>query len=173
MRRFAAALLSTTAAFFFSIVVFAKGRTVKITIHGANLQAPVEITDAAKLAPFGVWSGPGVWINGVADWNASFADWKHRAFPYQTLGLPRYEVSFYSNRSDGRVVYTVTYTYDRKSAAGFIYIPGGGDPAYQTNVLSIRRGVEGNWFRASSAWDSLIGPLLAESARPSDRLPRQ
>ena len=153
------------AVLLLSHAALAKGPTSKLTIQGAGLRSPIEITNAAQLAHFGVWTGPGVSINGIADWNPSFADWKQRAFPYQTQDLPRYEVSFYAKKVDERVVYTVTYAYDPKSAAGFIYIPAEGQAPYRTNVLSIRRGVEGNWFRASSAWDNLLGPLLEKASR--------
>ena len=39
--------------------LFAKGDTVKIAIHGANLKTPIQITDRKVLANIQVWSGLG------------------------------------------------------------------------------------------------------------------
>ena len=39
--------------------VFAKAEISKITIRGAHLKAPIEITDPKTLANFDVWTGPG------------------------------------------------------------------------------------------------------------------
>jgi hypothetical protein len=167
MNRFMTLLLPLFAAGFLSNTAFAKGPTVKVTIRGGDLQAPIEITDVARLAPFSVWSGPGVAINGAADLSTSFADWKHRAFPYQTQDLPHFEVYFYVKLPEERLVYAVTYAYDSTTGRGFIHVPGGAEPSYPMNVRTIFRGVEGEWFQATSAWDSLIGPLLADRLQPA------
>jgi hypothetical protein len=37
----------------------AKGKTIRITIQGADLKSPIEITDPKILANFNVWTGPG------------------------------------------------------------------------------------------------------------------
>ena len=39
--------------------VFAKADISKITIKGADLKTPIEITDPKTLANFNVWTGPG------------------------------------------------------------------------------------------------------------------
>src|ERR1700693_5671985 len=39
--------------------VFAKADISKITIEGADLKTPIEITDPKILANFNVWTGPG------------------------------------------------------------------------------------------------------------------
>ena len=55
-------LLSVSVTFLLLVIpaqVFAKGQTVKITIKGADLNPPVEITDPKVLTEFQVWSGPG------------------------------------------------------------------------------------------------------------------
>jgi hypothetical protein len=46
--------------------LFAKGRTVKITIKGAGLTTPLEITDP-EVEQFSVWAGPRVFVNGVEE----------------------------------------------------------------------------------------------------------
>lgn len=166
MKTIVGVLLSLLAVLTVSETVFAKGPTVRLIISGGDLAAPIQISDPTKLTAFNVWSGPGVSINGAADWSTSFADWKHRASPYLTQGLPRYEVSFYANRPDERPVYVVTYAYDPETARGFIQIPGGAHPNHGLNVRSILRGVEGSWFRASSACDSVLGYLIQQAVRP-------
>ena len=47
------------------LLVLAKGPTLKITIKGANLASPVEITDERILQKFLVWAGTGVSINNA------------------------------------------------------------------------------------------------------------
>lgn len=173
MRSIMTAVLPFLAALSFSSAALAKGPTVKVTIRGADLREPIVITDAAELAAFGVWSGPGVSINGAADLSTSFADWKHRAFPYLLRDLPRYEVFFYAKVPEERLVYTVTYAFDPESAKGFIHIPGASEPSYRMNIHTILRGVEGKWFEATSAWDSLVGPLLPKTARPTSQRARR
>ena len=55
---------------FLSLVIparlFAKGVITKITIEGANLKIPIEITDFRDFKGVGYspWAGPGVWVNG-------------------------------------------------------------------------------------------------------------
>ena len=44
--------------------VFAKADTSKIAIKGADLEAPIEITDLKTLAKFSVWTGPGTSCTG-------------------------------------------------------------------------------------------------------------
>ena len=63
-------VLSATA------VVFAKGATTKITITGAGLQGPVEISDPQILKNFTVWSGPFI------------VDWAFGAVIDRRMGFP-------------------------------------------------------------------------------------
>lgn len=48
-----------------TVLVVAKGATTKITITGAGLQSPIEISDPDVLKNFSVWSGPGTFANHV------------------------------------------------------------------------------------------------------------
>ena len=40
-------------------VISAKGETTKITVAGATLASPIEMTDANIVRQFQVWTGPG------------------------------------------------------------------------------------------------------------------
>jgi hypothetical protein len=54
-----AALSASLALLIVPVQLSAKGDTVRITIKGGDLAAPIEITDRAVAAYFRVWSGPG------------------------------------------------------------------------------------------------------------------
>src|SRR5438270_12317099 len=81
----------------------AKGDIVKITIKGATLETPIEVTDLTdpKVGNFPVWSGPGVFVNGVEETDGFIIEWSKAVVPKLTAGLEHYEVSFYAgNRAD-------------------------------------------------------------------------
>ena len=50
--------------------LYAKGATVKITIKGAGLATPIEITDRT-VRGFSVYAGPGVFVNGIEETKGS------------------------------------------------------------------------------------------------------
>jgi hypothetical protein len=138
--------------------VFAKGPTTKITIKGADLKSPIEITDPEVLSKFEVWNGPSPRLssNGsgfVVDWSQPVAE--------PPEGLQRYEVAFYAKRTNESLVYVVVYEYDPATDQGYIYFPSRTDEWYRLNVRTIYRGVEGRWFRAWSAWETVARPLIA------------
>ncbi len=58
MRITLAFVLTLLVMLSFPALLFAKGDIVRITIKGADLKTPVEITDPKVLANFGVWTGP-------------------------------------------------------------------------------------------------------------------
>lgn len=129
---------------------FAKGQTSKITISGADLKAPIEITDPSVLLKFNVWSGvgtsstsSGVTRQGdtgfIIDCPLGFVTRRPKA-------LTRYQVSFYAKFPQERLVYVVFYEYDPATDEGYVFLPGKGDEWYRTNVGSILRGVEGQFF---------------------------
>jgi hypothetical protein len=60
------------------------------------------------------------------------------------------------------LAYVVSYEYDPARAQGFVYLPGNGDPWYALNSRSIYRGLEGNWFRATRAWQDAVVPLISQ-----------
>jgi len=102
-------------------VLFAKAETSKIIIKGADLSAPIEITDPKTLANFFVWTGTGTSCTGacstpstesfIVDWSQPIAD--------HPSGLHRYEVSFYAKMPDERLIYVVFYEYDPATEHGY------------------------------------------------------
>jgi hypothetical protein len=142
--------------------LFAKAQTSKIVIKGADLSAPIEITDPKTLANFSVWTGTGTVCNPcpapnpesfIVDWSRPMAD--------RPSGLLRYEVSFYSKLPDEQLIYVVFYEYDPATEHGFVYLPGKTEEWYRLNVSTILHGVEGKWFPAWSVWEGVARPLIA------------
>lgn len=142
--------------------LFAKADISKITIKGADLKTPIEITDFRNFKDVGinVWAGPGVQVDGEGQTAGFIVDWSRRVVE-RPKGLQRYEVSFYAKFPDEKLIYVVLYEYDPATERGYIYLPGRGDEWYRLNVGTIVHGVEGRWFRAESGWDRVARPLLA------------
>jgi hypothetical protein len=145
--------------------LFAKAKTSKIIIKGADLSTPIEITDPKMLANFGVWTGTGTSCapdcpppspeSFIVDWSQPETDHPSR--------LHRYEVSFYAKMPDERLIYVVFYEYDPATEHGYVYFPGRTEECYRLNVSTIFHGVEGKWFRAWSVWEGVARPLIAEA----------
>jgi hypothetical protein len=54
--------------------------------------------------------------------------------------------------------YVVTYSKNRWTGEGFIYLPGRSEDAYRRNISTIiRDGQDGHWHHASQAWSAAIG----------------
>jgi hypothetical protein len=143
--------------------VFAKADISKITIRGAHLQTPIEITDPKTLANFNVWTGPGTSGTIPKQGDKFVIEWSQGATE-SPKGLQRYEVSFYAKLPNERLVYVVLYEYDAVTERGYIYLPGSGDEWYRLNIGTIFHGVEGRWFRAWAEWDSVARPLIAAAS---------
>jgi hypothetical protein len=155
-----------------STVLSAKGETARITISGANLANPVEITDSNIVRQFQVWSGPGTRSciggrsNCVEGTEGFIVDWLAGAVAERPSGLQQYQVSFYvTDAQAGRtgsehLAYVVSYGFDPASSEGYVYLPGTGDQWYALNSSSIYRGREGHWFRATAAWQKVVVPLI-------------
>ena len=151
--------------------LFAKAETSKIIIKGADLSAPIEITDPKTLANFVVWTGTGTSCTGhcpspspgsfIVDWSQPLAD--------RPKGLHRYEVSFYAKMPDERLIYVVIYEFDPATEHGYVYFPGRSEEWYRLNVGTIFHGVEGKWLPAWNVWESVARPLIA-SAKPEARI---
>jgi hypothetical protein len=139
--------------------IFAKADISKITIKGADLKTPIEITDPKTLANFNVWTGPGTTGTIPKEADRFVIEWSQGATE-RPKGLPRYEVSFYAKLPNERLVYVVLYEYDPAAERGYIYLPGRSDEWYPLNIGTIFHGVEGRWFRAWSGWDSVARPLI-------------
>jgi len=145
--------------------LFAKAETSKITIEGADLKAPIEITDQKVLRDFSVWAGPGTAVNGTpsSEANAFVINWAQGPVAERPQGLQRYQVSFYAKLPAERRIYVVFYECDPAVAHGYVYLPGKGDKWYRLNVGTILRGVEGKWFHAWSTWDNIAKLLIASA----------
>jgi hypothetical protein len=148
-------------------LVFAKGTTTKITVTGAELQKPIEISDPAILKSFNVWSGPGTYVNGVEGKEGLIIDWASGVVTARPSGLRDFEVSFYvryANRPFGeqtdQLAYIVLYSVDPVTGQGYVYLPGKADERYRLNTKAIYRGCEGNWFRATPAWQSVFRSVV-------------
>jgi hypothetical protein len=143
--------------------LMAKGHTVKIMIEGAGISAPIEITDSKILGNFFVWTGPGTSSNEkegfIIQWSKGAAE--------PPPGLPRYQVSFYTDESVERLSYVVFYSYDPSTKVGYVYLPGPGEKWSQLNMGSIYRGIEGHWLQARPLWDTIAEPLIVASPRNS------
>lgn len=134
----------------------AKGDTVRITITGVDLAAPIEITDPAVAPRFHLWSGPGTSSNEAQGLNV---DWS-RGVVEPPKGLQIYEVSFVTTPRDPGT-YVVRYAIDPSTNQGYVYLPGKTDAEYRDNTWLIYRGIEGKWFHAWSEWEKLAHPLIA------------
>jgi len=134
-------------------VLHAKIPVTKITIT-ADGKAPIDITDPKTVSYFRVWSGPGT---SSVEKQSFIVDWTHRCGA-PPANLQRYRVRFYGR--DDRLIYTVDYVVDGSSQGGYVYLPGKSDDAYPANTGAILRGVEGNWFRAWTAWDEVAIPAI-------------
>jgi hypothetical protein len=167
MKRTIAVLLATVLMVGIPAALFAKAEIVKITITGADLATPLEITDFGKFrdADVNVWAGPGVKINGQEQTEGFITDWPLGAVADRPSGLHHYEVSFYTKLPEGGLVYVVYYDYDPSSEKGFIYLPGKHDKWFNLNYGTICHGdgFEGNWFLATAAWNNSVRPLIARA----------
>ncbi len=163
-----AAVLSVVFATTMPTLLLAKGDTVKITIEGANLAAPIEISNPG-VRQFNIWSGPGT---STFDGTQGFIiDWSNRANA-APAGLRHYKVSFYEgcdpkessacHTAAPSLAYVVFYDYDPSRGEGFVYLPGRGGEFAQLNTSHIYRGqrYEGHWFKAATAWDDFVRPII-------------
>jgi hypothetical protein len=135
-----------------SVTLEAKLPTVKIVVRGAGLARPIELTDEKLLANFRVWAGPGTSSNEA---QSLIVDWGQGTAAVPAKGLTRYEVSFYAALPEPRLVYVVTYCYDRAAGRGYVYVPGS-----SLNLGTILHGNEEQWFHAWRLWDEWIAERL-------------
>src|SRR5437879_3915591 len=107
MRGTFGALIAIVALLIAPVQLAAKGDTVRITINGGDLAAPIEITDPAVAARFHVWSGL------IVDWSQGVVG--------PPKGLQIYEVSFVTTRR-GPSTYVVRYAIDPSTNKGYVYL---------------------------------------------------
>jgi hypothetical protein len=143
--------------------LFAKGDISKISIAGPDLKTPIEITEFRDFMGVGYtpWAGPGVRVNRKTQTVGFIIDDWSQPVTERPKGLQRYKVSFYAKFPDEQLVYVVFYEYDPATEHGYIYLPGRGDEWYGLNLGTIARGVEGHWFHARTAWNSVARRFIA------------
>jgi hypothetical protein len=159
-------LVSSMLAVLLSTPLVAKGVTKRITVRDLATGTTIEFTDVQR---FNVWAGLGTSssFNGgppMEGGEGFIVDWSTGAVDQRPQGLRRYEVRFYVLRARATtesLAYVVGYEYDPASQRGFVYLPGRADDHYHLNVGSVHRGVEGQWFNASRAWQQTVGPAIA------------
>jgi hypothetical protein len=128
----------------------AKGPTVRLTLSGAALPAPVEITDAQLLSTSNVFEG-------------SFLGARSNEPP---LSTPRYRVWFHVEspawmKRPVEVKYVVIYAKDPQTGGGLIYLPGRNEEGYHLNVGTILRDSrDGVWQSASPQWAKAVNRYL-------------
>jgi hypothetical protein len=168
MRMALAVFLSSLLILSVPTPLLAKGKTVKITIKGADLKTPIEISDPKLLENFQVWTGPGT---STADRQSLIIDWFQGPVGKPPESLRRYQVSFHTDPND-QIVYVVYYAFSSGADQGYVYLPGESDEWAGLNVHTIYHGVEGKWFRAWSAWDRVARPLIEKAALTDSIQPR-
>jgi len=149
------ALVVVLLAFGTTSVLFAKGRTVKLSVTGPHLANGVEVTDPSAMA--NVW--------GIAASCGGAHSFYTRLASQPPLGLPRYRVAFHV-RSAGdeavHIMYVVGYVFDPAASKAFVYFPAKGEDGYAVNSGSIvREAHEGKWYEAGGAWSAAINAKLA------------
>ena len=149
------------------VALSAKGETTRITVTGDRPAQSISITEPATLAAFNVWSGRGSFSgpsgHEIESTEGFIIDWPAGPVASRPIGLRQYEVKFYvrnRNATADQLTYVVLYETNESLSEGFVYLPGRSDQTYWLNVQAISRGVEGNWFRASRAWQDVVGQLL-------------
>lgn len=172
MRVFLAAVV-LTALLAASLV--AKGATTRIVITDIARGTVTEITDRAVLEQFHVWAGRGTY-SGPPDRQTEgtqgfIVDWTAGAVDQRPSQLRRYELKFYvspkralpssvaANPPADELAYVVLYEHDPATGRGYVYLPGKSDDHFRLNVRTIHRGLEGQWLRASNAWESAFTAL--------------
>jgi hypothetical protein len=133
--------------------------TVKLVLNGPGLRDNVEITDRAAIAG-NVYAG---------NFMTTQSEEPNQAWP-------RYRVEFYVFSLERGVTlrYAVVYVRDSKTGAGFVYLPGRGEPDYRLNIGTIiRDGSEspglqpardGQWQHAAGDWSAALNAHLPRPA---------
>ena len=139
-------------------LAYSKGSPALILISGGGLAQPIAVTDPSMMKGFDPWMG-------------QFADWGEKALVDAPCFRSSFEVLFYMkwpgresslDRADLQMIYTTRYCFTGQ--AGYVYLPGLGEPQYRRNIGTIIRGdADGKWHPATAAWDSLMGDAVAMS----------
>lgn len=162
MKAVSAALLAMALP----MLAFAKGDTTRITL--AQSGRPVVAMDAAAIQDFRFGPGPGNFIGypPTPHWQPKswiVEDWEHPvAEPAKQL--PRIQATFritHPTTQEHRE-YVVFHVRDPATGQGFVYVPGNGNPFYDTNIHTLRRGeYDGRWYRATAEWTQRVQTAIA------------
>ena len=167
MRRFALTCLLVSLLL---APLAAKGLTTRIVIRDLAANSVSEITDRSVLAQFHVWAGRGTYSGGTEGTEGFIIDWPAGIVERRPPQLSRYELRFYVERRRSaaplqqpgeELAYVVLYENDPSTGQGYVYLPGRSDEHFSLNVGSIHRRLEGNWLRASNAWQTAFTKLAA------------
>jgi hypothetical protein len=149
-------------------LAWGKGAITKIVVESEALRVSVEIVDPAILEMFTIWSGP-----GVGGWDmlktlpkpedAKFiVDWTQGIVSGPPSASSRYSVRMYiEGRQSPQDTYEVEYVTGPADNPGYVYLPGYRDNFGRWNAFQISRGVEGNWFKATTEWEEVVQPLIS------------
>lgn len=133
--------------------VMAKGPVDKIAIEGPDLTMPIEITSPDILSRFDPWMGQFIGTGGPL------------VGPPSNIKEP-YLVKFYLENQQGdlKLRYMLYYYFDPTGGTGYIYLPGPGEPYYQTNAGTIIRGKsDGKWHNSIPGWDDVMAEVVGEA----------
>lgn len=128
-------------------LAMAKGSPDKITITGAHLTRPIEITDPEIL-------------QGFDPWNGQFLDRHSGTITEEPQIDQPYDIFFYLKDEDGqvRMLYAFQYYPDPSDGRGYIYLPQEGEEWHLTNGQTILRA--SGWHYTSAEWDTLMQQVL-------------
>ena len=98
-----------------------------------------------------------------------WADWQAKSLVDAPCYRHSFEVLFYMkwpertasalDRGDLKMIYATRYCWTGE--AGYVYLPGPGEPLYGPNGGTIIRGeADGKWHPATPAWDSLLSSAV-------------
>lgn len=142
--------LATAILLVAGVPAAAKTRIEKVTVCGARLNRPIEITEDAVLQLSNPWYGKFI------KWGAVTA-----APP---TGTPVYNVTLHAHlrSSELRPIYQFRYA-PSADGRGFVYLPGAGEPWHGQNVSIILRGPhDGHWSIAGAEWDAKMRAALGQ-----------
>jgi hypothetical protein len=160
------AILRIVAGLSLAAAAWSKGEIVKLTVTGGDPGRSVDITDKALIGKVDVFSGPGNFTmrDGVSvpherDGSILFSQ---GVVQDPAKGKREYEFAVTMRLSEGdRTMCVLLYRYDPTAKQGYLKLPGKGEKWYDVNTTYFRRGVEGNWYRASAEFTSLMESWIA------------
>jgi hypothetical protein len=127
----------------------AKGTTIELTITGPGFESPIHTSDPTAVS--------------AIVWGTNFFDSEAGPVSVPDDSLPRMNVYFWVRLPDKSVEmkYVVSYIWQPGGEYAVVCFPGPREAWYEVNVSSIlRKGVDGNCFRAENDWGRAIRRIL-------------